>query len=330
MILSFVLLVSSSGCLPSVVKTEHEYLLIRREGDTLTILEDDDPLYARFDNEVLNDPYLYRLLMIYEHGTEAFLATNALTSLSQTIANRPMIVLSSDQVGVVRDVVAQYRGTRIAVELGLGLGDRGEVNLDLARRNFAWAIAPLWVELMGVKTDSGDSATQPWIYQVTTPSRAFWLGFAAALDAMYGQLHPEILRELEYDSSSPERRERLYRLKLVPANGLRFRFEGDTLTSELRSPEDVMRTPGVVATFFYRLLQNTGDFYTQKHMLWFANFESDETPYAKVLLAMYRMSGHKVATIQSFIESYIETFPAERDSVLLLAEQVFGGEALPD
>ena len=35
-----------SGCVPSIVSTEHEYVLALSEGDAFLILEDDDPLYT--------------------------------------------------------------------------------------------------------------------------------------------------------------------------------------------------------------------------------------------------------------------------------------------
>ena len=86
-----------------------------------------------------------------------------------------------------------------------------------------------------------------------------------------------------------------------------------------------MRTPGVVATFFHRLLQQPGGtFYPQRYMLWFVNFEPQETSYAKVLLAFSRMPRHRDPSIQAFIESYAETFPADERSLRLLVDQVFG------
>jgi hypothetical protein len=88
------------------------------------------------------------------------------------------------------------------------------------------------------------------------------------------------------------------------------------------------RTPGVAGTFFYRLLKTTGDFYPQRHMLWMTNFEDEVTPYAKVLLAMNRMPHKRAVSLQAFIASYIETFPAEREMILALASEVFGREAM--
>jgi len=326
-----ILLQLLSGCMPSIVRTEHDYVLIRREGDTLAIVEDDDPLYDRFEGQVLSHPsgegdsYPRLLLMIYEHATEAFLATNVLTSLSQTIANRPMIVVDSSEMGVLRNVVSHHHGERVPVELALGVGNEGEVDLDMARQDFARLMASLLLELMGVNPDPQSPVRRGPVYEMTTPRQAFYTGFEAALDAVYGQQHPELLHELEREArESPEVLDRLYRYELVPSNGLRFRFDGGRPTSEIRSRAEAARTPGVVATFLYRLLRCAGHYYPQRHMLWFANFESEETPYAKVLLAMNHMSGREDVSVQAFIESYIEVFPAEGTSVSLLADQVLG------
>ncbi|MBN1402313.1 MAG: hypothetical protein JXA74_15845, partial [Anaerolineae bacterium] len=43
------------GCLPTVIQTEQEYVLIRAQGDRLVILEDEDPFYERVDSEVFAD-----------------------------------------------------------------------------------------------------------------------------------------------------------------------------------------------------------------------------------------------------------------------------------
>ena len=317
-----------SGCVPSIVSTEHEYILARSQGDALLIVKDDDPLYRQFESEVLSDPYLYRLLMIYEHATEAFLATNVLTPLSQTVANKPVIVLNGPGPAVLRDVELEYGEGRVAVELAMGLGNRGDLDLDSARQDFGRVIASSLVELMGLDPGPGRQAENVRVYETTSPSLAFRVGFQAAVEAFHGQEDPGLLQALRRETpQSAEMRDRLYRYELVPGNGLRFRFDGDVPTTEPLPYEDALRTPGVVATFFYRLIRSTGDFYPQRDMVWFVNFESGETPYAKVLLAVSRMSGDKKASVQAFVRSYIETFPIERSLLLLLVEQVFGGDA---
>ena len=37
-----------SSCVPLVIPSEHDYVLIRSEGGDLTVVEDDAPLYERF------------------------------------------------------------------------------------------------------------------------------------------------------------------------------------------------------------------------------------------------------------------------------------------
>lgn len=314
----------SCNVVPSVIKTDHQYVLVRAEGDKLTVLEDDDPLYGRFDAEVLNDPYLARLLSIFENTTESFLATNTLTSLSQTISNHLLIILDSADAGVFHQVRVYARGEQVPIELVLGLGKGGQSDLAWARQNFARVMGALLLELAGLKPEQEGPAPEPVIYEPTTPSQAFWVGFAAALESLYGQQHAELLRLLYQQSPTPEVRDRLARYEAIPRNGLRYRFANGAPTAELRSLEEAARTPGVVAAFIYRLLQRADSFYPQRYLLWFNSYEPEEIPYGKLLLAANRLPRHRSPSVQGFIDSYVETFPAERETVLELAEQVFG------
>ena len=312
----------SCNIVPSVIRTDHQYILVRTVEDRLVVLEDDDPLFGRFDAEVLDDPYLARLLSIFENTTESFLATNALTSLSQTISNHLIIVLDSADVGVLHRVKVYAGGEAVPIELALGVGREGQVDLAFVRQNLARAMGMLLLELAGLKPKPGDLATEPAIYEPTTPERAFWVGFGAALEAFYGEQHLDLLRLL-YQDSSPEVRDRLSRYEAIPRNGLRYRFANGTPTAELHPPEEAMRTPGVVATFFYRLLRQDEGFYPQRYLLWFNSYEPEEIPYGKVLLAANRLSG-KDLSVQAFIAGYVEAFPSEKEAVLTLAEQAFG------
>jgi len=318
------LLLSLACCMPSVVGTSHEYVLVRTEGDELLAISDDDPLYQQFDDQVLGDPYLARLLMVFEHTTESFLATNTFTSLDQTIANRLIIVVDSGEMGVLHNVTVHQEGREVPIELAMGMGQDGSIDLAHARESFARVMGPLLLELVGLKPDRAESQANPGLHEATDPSRAFWVGFEAALEAIYGQQHGEMVDELRAQGApSPEVIDRLYRYQLIPLNGLRFRFEDGQPTSEIRSPEEALRTPGVVAAFIYRLLKRASSFYPQRHMLWFASFEPHEMPYGKALLAVSHMPRHREVSIQLFIESYAETFPAERAFVESLAEEVF-------
>jgi len=321
------MLVSLCGCLPSTIPGEHEYILSRTEGEALTAVSDDDSLYDRFDAEVLGDPYLRRLLMLYEHGTEAFIATNTPTSLTQTVANKPVIAVDSANPGVLHDVVVEAPGTRtrVKIELALGVGNGGAVDLESARRKFPVIIASALLELMGLKSESHQNEGHPALFETTTPRGALREGFAVALDVIALQGDPQLLSALRDQAAvDPGARERLYRYDMVPGNGLRFRFDGDVPTSELRSFEEAIRTPGMVGTFFYRLLQRADAYYPQSRMLWFVNYDAEEMVHAKVMLVVNRMSAQKGISLQTFIDSYVETFPAERQFITNLAEEVFG------
>jgi len=313
----------SCNVLPSVIKTDHSYILVCTKDGRLTVLEDDDPLFARFDAEVLSDPYLARLLSIFENTTESFLATNTLSPLSQTIANHLVIVLDSASAGVLHRVKVYARGEPVPMELALGLGKEGQIDLAWARQNFARAMGFLLLELAGLKPERDTPVSELPIYEPTTPSWAFRAGFAAALESLYGQQHADLLRRLYQESADPAVRERLARYEAIPRNGLRYRFVNGAPTTELRPPEEAVRTPGVVAAFFYRLLQRTDTFYPQRYLLWFNAYEPEEIPYGKVLLVVNRLPRQKSLSIQAFIEAYVETFPAEKEVILKLAEEIF-------
>jgi len=291
----------------------------------LVLVVDDDPLYEQFDAQVFRDPYLTLLLMVFEHTTEAFLATNTLAPWRQTIANRLIIVLDSRDMGVLRDITVHHNDVRVPIELAIGVGHDGRVDLELARQSFARVIAPLLLELVGLRRDGPVPSASPQVHEPTTRSEAFWVGFEMALESIYGEQHRELLEELRArEPGDPEALDRLHRYELGPRNRLRFSFEGNAPATKTRSPEEAARTPGVVATFVCRLLNEAGSFYPQRYMLWFVSYEPEEIPYGKFLLAVSRMPRHGEVSIQAFIESYAETFPAERDSVVALAEEVLG------
>jgi len=290
------------------------------------VVEDDDPLYQRFDEEVLCDAYVRRLLTLYEHTTEALIATDSPTGFPQTVANLPVIVVDSAEARALHDIAMVAGVTEVPVELALGLGCAGEVDLAAARRNFARVVAPLLLELAGLRSELDGPSPRPRIHQITTPSLAFWLGFEAALESAHAQARPELLAEAHsQDPDDPRVRERLYRYELVPRNGLRYRFRDEVPTLELRSYQEAACTPGVVATFLYRLLERTGSYYPQRHLLWFASYEEKEIAYGKLLLAVHRMPARDIS-LEAFVNAFAETFPSERDPILALAEEVLGSE----
>lgn|GEM_PF-1703015 len=329
-ILSLCIALVLAGCLPSIIQTEHGFILARMQDGVPVRLTDDDPLYAQFQAQVLDDPYLGELLQVFENTTEAFVATNAPHDVPQTVANHLVIVLDSEQVGALRDITLHLTQTKVPIDLALGLG-LGE-SLDdlpatddwaLARQQFGSGMARLLLELMGwdasqADTEPGGSPYTP-ISEPTAPSQALTVGFEAALQAIHAQHDPDLLAALAGNGArTPQEQELLLRYEAVPAG------EYSSPVNGLRSPEEAARTPGVVATFFYRLLETTDDYYRQRDMLWFVNYEPEDTPYAKVLLAVYRMPHHRRASVEDFIQAYIESFPAEREAVTELAAQVFG------
>ena len=318
------LLASCGSILPSVVSTDHEYVLVRAQGDGLIVVEDDDPLYARFDAEVLGDPYLARLHSVFENTTESFLATYMPTSVPQTISNHMIIVVDSTSAGVLHDIKVKAGNEQVSIELALGLGRGGSIDLAFACQSMPNAMGQMLLELAGLKPDRKGPPQVPALYEVTTPAAAFRIGFSAALDATYGQQHAELLRQLHQENPSAEAQERLLRYEAIPHNGLRFRFEGSRPTAELRSREEAARTPGVVAAFIYRLIEQADSFYPQRYLLWFNSYGPDELAYGKVLLAVNRLPRHRAVSVDAFIDSYTEVFTSEKDVVLELAKRILG------
>lgn len=328
-LLSLCIALVLAGCLPSVIHTEHEVILARMQDGVPVWLPDGDPLYARFQEQVLDNPHLGDLQRIFENTTEAFLATNTSYDTPQTVSNHLVVVLDSEQVGVLHDITLQMTQTKVPIELALGLGPEATSDWEVARQQFGSGLSRLLLELVGwdasVTAGATDDPLYTPIYEPTTPSEALTVGFEAALQALYAQRNPNVLAALaSQESPTPQEQDLLLRYEAVPRNGLLVRFHAGAPTDELRSPEEARCTPGVVAAFFYQLLQTTNDYYQQRNMLWFVNYEPELVPYAKILLAVSRMSHHRQASVETFIQSYGETFPAEKQAVAELAAQVFG------
>ncbi|MGM0401144.1 MAG: hypothetical protein ACQEQT_07590 [Chloroflexota bacterium] len=300
----------STSLMPAVIDTEQEYVLARLQEDALVVLEDDDPLYERFDAHVLSDPYLYQLLTLFENTTEAFWATNTLPSFPQTVENRLVIVVNSPRAEVLHDVMVEDNGRRVPIERVLGLGRDGEVDLAHARRHFCPAMARLLWELVGLPPSDAPSGA---LYGTTGPSAALERGFQMAIETMHWENRPEELEAAHYEWCM-----------LISQNAFRYRFEDGAPTANRRSYEEAVRTPGVSATFFYRLLQRANAAYPQRYMLWFTNYEDANVAQAKVLYALGRTPGCGDISAQHFIKAYVEAFPAEREMILSLAEEVFG------
>ena len=327
--LSVLLLIAClSSCVPSVIPSDHDYILIRSEGGSLVVVEDDAPLYSRFESEVMSDSFARGLLTLYDHATEAFLATNTRTRHAQAVANRPLIVVDSAEIGILRGLVVGHGARRVPVELALGVGQAGVENLAVTRQELALVVGPVLLELMGLDPKGCDIVSLPALYEETSSPCALWLGFGAALAAMHEEAQPEVPQAIAEESEVARAGlEHLRRYQLVPANGYRFRHDAGVQTAQLRPRAEASRTPGVVATFLYRLLKRADSFYPQREMLWFVNYDAKEWAYGKVLLAVQRMATNQEASVESFVAAYSETFPAERALVQDLAREVFESSA---
>ena len=308
------------GCVPTVIHSEHEVILLRSkdvERDRLVtvVVADDDPLYDAFYEHVWGDPMARRLLLLVENTTAAFIATERPSSHPQTLANKPFLVLDSQEVGLLRDVQATHAGEQVSIELAMGLGREGQIDLEPAALRVPRAAGAMLLALTEVSAETATMTnTEPMLDAPTTPLSALHKGFVIALEALYVQAQSERLDDSKNDA------ELLSRYHRVTTNAFATSPEGQLTT------EQAYATPGVVAHFFFRLIHEANVYYPQRHLLWFANYDAEDTVYGKVLLAMHHMSGAQQASVEGFTQSYGEVFPAEREMIRRLAQEVFGAE----
>jgi len=308
-----------TGCvLTSSVPTERQYALAQHVDGTLAVLATDDPLYDRFDQQVLSDLTLQRLLMLFEHTTESFLATNGTIPAPHTVANHLVVVLDSDAPGVLRDVRLAIPGGEAHVELALGLGQDGRIDLDAARHRMAAAMGPLLLELGGGRPPDGFSmAALASPDEPVSPDVALWAGYALALEADYARPFLGMGSPAEpILAQPPPPVDVLARQRAIAARA----ESGGPLADEARDRSAAARTPSAIAAFLVALHQRAGHYYPQRHMLWMVSYEPDEVPYGKVLLAM-RPQG---ASVEDLIATYADTYPAERQAVNDLANAMLG------
>jgi hypothetical protein len=316
-------LVSCSPGQTVQIVTPHEYVLLCTQNASPTVLADDDPLYTEFQEQVLSDPYLATLISLFENTTTAYASSNRAAPVATTVANHLMIVLDTADVGPLPDLRARYSESNFSVELALGLGNQSRVDLAWAQDHMAQAMGPLLLGLAGLPAVAGQAAP----HEATTPDAALYHGFGLALEAIDGQDPATQSRWRARGQDSRAILAQQDRVHQVRDNGYLFRYENDEPTLQLRSREQAMRTPGVVAAFFTRLLERSGVYYPQCHLLWFFSYPPDQVPYAKVLLALDDMATGEQISVQGFIDSYSELFPADRKMVLALADEVFGSAA---
>jgi len=309
-----------ASCSPVQLITTHDYLLLHSDGPLPEVLADDDPLYAQFQDQVLSNSFLATLVSLFENTTTAYASANKPAPVPATVANHLLVVLDSPEAGTLYDLRAHYEKTEFSVELALGLGHRGQVDLAWARDHMAGAMGPLFLGLAGLPPVSGQADP----HEMTAPDLALYQGLSAALEATYGQDPSVQARWRDGAQGSEGSPAQLDRVQLVLSNGYLFRYAGDQPTLQIRSREEAMRTPGVVATFFQRLFQRAGSYYPQRHLLWFFGYSSEQIPYAKVILALNSMAPAEPPSVQAFIDSYSDVFPSDREMVLALADEVFG------
>jgi hypothetical protein len=325
-VLLAVALVGTGCVLTSSVPTERQYALAQRIDGTLAVLATADPLYDRFDQQVLSDPTLQRLLMLFEHTTESFLATNGTIPAPQTVANRLVIVLDSDTTGVLRDVRLATPGGQARMELALGLGQDGRIDLEGARHRMAAAMGPLLLELGGRQSPDGFSmAALASPDEPVSPEEALWAGYALALEADYARpfLGMESLEEALLGQRPPPT-DALARQRAIVARA----EAAEPLVGEGSARSEAGRTPSMVAAFLVALHQRAGHYYPQRHMLWMVSYEPDEIPYGKVLLTMMRCLQRCMppqgASVEDLIATYADTYPAERRAINDLADAMLG------
>lgn len=312
----------ATGCvITTSVPTARQYALAQRADASPAVLPTDAPLYDRFDRQVLLDATLQRLLALFEHTTESFLATNGTIPAPRTVANHLVIVLDSEVPGVLRDVGLATPGGRASVELALGLGQGGRVDLEGARHRMASAMGPLLLELVGRRPPPGFSmamAAAP--AEPVSPEDALWAGYALALEADYARpfLDGAPLDEAVYALNHPPG-DLLARQRAVVA----LAEGGAGVPRAAAHRAEAIRTPSAVAAVLVALHRQAGNYYPQQHMLWMVSYEPEEVPYGKVLLAMMRMP-RQGASVEDLITTYADTFPAERASVHALADTILG------
>lgn len=311
-----------AGCVvTSSIPTERQYVLAQRVDGRLAALASDDPLYDRFDDQVLSDAALRRLLMLFEHTTESFLATNGAIPAPRTVANHLVIVLDGETIGLQRDVRLATPGGQARVELALSLGQSGGIDLVVARHHMAAAMGPLLLELVGRRAPDGLSmATIATPEASVSPDVALWAGYALALEADYAR---PFLGDGPLDDPQhvlyPPPQDLLTRQRAIVARA----EDGAPPVGEGASRQEAIGAPSAVAAFLVALQRQAGSYYPQEHMLWMVSYEPEEVPYGKVLLAMMRMRPG-AASVEDLIASYADTYPAEREAVHELADVILG------
>ncbi len=310
-----------SGCLPATIATSHPYVLLRQEGDGFVLAPDEDEAYLRFEQAVLSDAALNRLLGLFDGTAKAILAEGMATRAPQTVANPLCVVLDSQESGVIHGLRVEQEQGQGRLELALGVGHVGQEELAWTREQMAPNLGLLLYELTGQRPVATSAPAAP--AHLADPAMALQFGLAEAFaalrsDAVAGEPAEAVSAEI-----IALRQAQRQRADWVAADAYIWRFEGGQPTNVRRSRAEALATPGVAATFFYRLIREADEGYPTRYMLWFANYDAADAPYAKLLLALTRMP-RRAASLESFVQAYQATFPAERAWIAGLAEEVWG------
>lgn len=316
-----------ASCAPRMFPSSHGYVLVRTQGELWVPVPDDDPLYEQFEREVLADAFLRRLIDLFEHTTHAYVATDTRNRLRQTVGNYPILVLDSAAPGLLYDVELHPAEERVAVERALGLGRDGAWDAAQVRDEMAAASAPWLLALVGVEARAG--AERLPLEQPTTPEAALVAGLAAALDALHLDALNDAAQTMGPFATAPGAEPamdeaRLQRYRALQANSYAWR-DGTGLPGDARLPRDqALNTPGVAATFLYGLLRQTGAHTPQRYMLWFLSYKAPEMPLAKLLRVCQRLGRGGQISMQTLVDDYADTYPAEREAVQALFAEVYG------
>jgi len=312
-----------ASCSQAVLQTDYDYTLLL-QTDELSAVSSDDPLYQQFE-EVLAEPFLQELFSLYTATAKGLIVDAIPSRNTKALARKPVFILGAIEPGVHQQVSLRHNGQHVMIELAIGLGGGDPFDIDRARDQLPSALAEMLMVIMGVDQPDRNGQNQPAIYDLTTPEQALWSGFAASLEARYGQRHPEPWPFAEIDENMNQAAiERLMRYREIPINGLRYLYENGQPTNVPRTYDQGLRTPGVVASFFFKLWDEASDMYSQGDMVWFANYESSQIKGAKILLALNRMPRRPAPSLETFVQSYCETFPAECATVQALMHDIVG------
>lgn len=263
-----------TGCVPRTAYSGRQYVLAQRQGESYRVVPEEDPLYAQFDELILSDAHIQQLLAAYEHTTLSYIAANLPAPRPQMVANHLVILVDSQEMGVLSDVSLQTPSRRVPMERALGIGRQGVIDLAWAKPHLPRLLALMLLELVGVDTSLAEPLALGWDCQRTKPHTAFVGGFQTAIEAWGGA---PVVPALKIASAPVE--------------------------------DQTGEKPALAAAVLHRLLREDDGFYPQRYLLWFTSYEPQELALGKLLLVIQQMPGRNLS-LRQFVSVYAETFPA--------------------